>query len=326
MPALLPPSMQISGIAPSVGAGGGVPGVFIPPPQIPLLMPRGASIIQTLGASTSASGPTNITQTVTSTQVGTTLVWVVAVNASAAAALGGTPTGWTLLAHPTAQATLDTAIYVYPNNPGAITSVTFSSNATATTGGIAAYFYELGYVLPGTGNITFTTANGSSTSPGSSSPPTLIGNGGICIGYNAWVATPTWTGGCQPGVAQWTQAAQQTSTAGTTNAALQVGYFPISPYMAFTSPNGFQYFGTLSVSAVWAGGTAVFATTAVDHFIGVGGIGAGSGPQGVASGSTIGGLAVQTNGQGQAGQAVGMSGGGWNDTAPAKAGGNGFGY
>lgn len=237
MPALPPPSMQIGALAPG----------FSPlPPAGPMRTPNQnpavASVIQSAGASTSASGPTNITQTVTATQPGTFLVWAVAVNASAGAALGGTPAGWTLL-NSRVVATLALGLYVYQSNPGSLTSITFSSSATATTGGIASWFWEIDNCpWPAKGSIT---ATGSSTAPASGSVATLPS--GIMLGVVAWVLGTATFSNTATNSPPWVTNAQQSSTAGTTNAAIQTAQ--ATDAWAELAPNDIH--GTLSASAVW---------------------------------------------------------------------------
>jgi hypothetical protein len=251
MPALLPPSMQIGANPPGYSA---MPSTG--PIRTPMANPALPVTIQSAGFSTSVSGPTNISQTVTATKTGTYLVWGVAVNASAGAALGGTPAGWTLLTSQTV-ATLAAALYIFPGNPGALTSVTFSSNATATTGGIASWFWELD-------NVFFVTAkgvsaNGNSTSPASGSV-TPANNLNMMLGMVAWVlgaatlSAPTggWT----------TTNAQTSSTVGTTNAAIET----FSQIGAFGPPGAASLGATLSAGSVWVDGVLVVPSTASGNF------------------------------------------------------------
>lgn len=250
MPALPPPSMTIG--APVTGyAPFGVSG----PSRTPNSTPALPAQLQSAGAVTNASGPTNITQTVTATKAGTFLVWAVAVNASAAAALGGVPTGWTL-ATTQAVATLAVGVYVYPNNPGGITAVTFSSVATATTGGIAAWFWEIDNSF--TASAKSLSATGNSTSPASGSlAPASDAN--QILGVVAWVlgaATLTSTSTNSTGLS-WAFNAQQSSTAGTTNAAIQTG----STLNAYGPAGTVQAQGTLSAGAVWVAATIAIPST-----------------------------------------------------------------
>ena len=248
MPALPPPSMQIGALP---------PGYSMLPPNGPVRQlnqtPALPVIVQSAGANTTASGPTNITQTVTATQVGTYLVWVVAVNASAGAALGGTPTGWTLAAS-RSSATLAVGVYVQPANPGALTSVTFSSAATATTGGIASWFWEVDNCPFST--FSATSAVGSSTAPASGSVTPLPS--GLMLGMVAWVlgtATFTNTSTNSP---PWVTNAQQSSTGGTTNAAVRTGQ--TSDAFNSVAPNTWQ--GTLSASAQWVAAIVIVPSSA----------------------------------------------------------------
>src|SRR5271163_931411 len=133
MPALNPLT-ALGGLNPFGGA----------PLSLPLIATSGGGagpvIAQTATASTSVSGPASFTLSLTASQVGSTLVVFVAVNASAGAALGATPAGWTLVWSQTVG-TLAVGCYVYYNNPGGIASFILAS-PTATLGGIAGICYE----------------------------------------------------------------------------------------------------------------------------------------------------------------------------------------
>lgn len=250
MPALPPPSLQIGALAPGFS-----PMPPAGPVRTPQQTPAAPVIVQSAGAHTTSSGPTNITQTITATQQGTFLVWAVAVNASAGAALGGTPAGWTLTSVSSAVATLAFAVYIYPNNPGGLTSVTFSSNATATTGGIAAWFWELDNCPATAAVVRF--AAGTSTSPASGNLNPVL-DSMLMLGATAWVlGTATFTSTSTGGYA-WTVNAQQSSTAGTTNAAVQTG----SNTVPFGTPANAAYQGTLSASAVWVAAAIGIASSA----------------------------------------------------------------
>lgn len=245
MPALPPPSMQIGAPQPGYApyaVTGPMPGMNATPGAYP-------QFYQSAGATTTISGPTNISQTVTATRQNTLLVWAVAVNASAAAALGGTPTGWTL-ATSTITATLALGLYVMlaANNPGGIASVTFSSNATATTGGIASWFWEVPsapFAIP-SGGAHSTNGATSGTTSGSAVAPTEMT---LVLGATAWVlGASTWT--VTQGGSGWVVNAQQSSTNGTTNAALQTG----QNYSGLAiPPTTIPFGGTLSVAAQWCG-------------------------------------------------------------------------
>lgn len=293
MPALLPPSMQIGALPPGYMA---LPSVG--PIRTPMATPAMPTFIQSAGTSTSSSGPANITQTVTSTKVGSYLVWAVAVSASAAAALGGTPTGWTLLTSQT-QATLATAIYVFPGNPGAITTVTFSSSATATAGGIAAWFWEIDNVFFVTAKGT--SANGSSTSPASGSV-TPANDVNLELGVVSWVlgaaSLSAPTGG-------WTTTnAQQSSTAGATNNAALQTFSQTAPFGTATSV---AMGATLSGSSVWEAGVLAVPSTASGSF--------GTDPGGQAGGNF------------RIDQGAGYAAGGvWGPLGGTKPGGAGGGY
>lgn len=240
MPALPPPSMQIGALAPG----------FSPfPPTGPVRQtgqnPALATLLQNAGANTSASGPTNISQTVTATQVGTYLVWAVAVSASAASALGGTPTGWTLAASKSV-ATLSLGVYVFPNNPGGITAVTFSSNATATAGGIASWFWEVDNAPFAT--QTNASANATSTALASGAL-TPVADSALILGAGAWVLGTATLTDTSTNNLPWSINAQKSSTGGATNnAALRTS----STSGAFGAPAAAQFQGTLSASSVWA--------------------------------------------------------------------------
>lgn len=241
MPALPPPSMVIGAPMPGMAAGA----VVGSPVTNPNAMPAAATIIQQSGTSTAVSGPTNISQTVTATKVGTTLVWAVAVSASAASALGGTPTGWTLITSQSV-ATMSFALYALPNNPGAITTVTFSSNATATNGGIAAWFWEISTPLAvlqsGSAN-----ANSVNLAAGSITPTR---ENLICLGAGAWVLGAATSSDASTPASTFALNAQQSSTNGATNnAALRTASVLNTP-----AGTAFNYALTLTAGSVWCAG------------------------------------------------------------------------
>lgn len=238
MPALPPPSMQIGALAPG----------FSPlPPAGPVRgmqqMPALPVLTQSAGANTTSSGPTNITQNVTSTRSGTFLVWAVAVNASSGAALGGVPAGWTLLAS-RVVGTLALGIYVYQANPGGITSVTFSSGATATSGGIASWFWEVDNAPFAAGASGTATGGTTSVSSGAVTPGA---DSSLVLGIAAWVAGAVTFSDTSSGGTGWATNAQQTSTGGTTNAAIQTA----STTVPFGNPAALTFQGTLSGAVVW---------------------------------------------------------------------------
>lgn len=247
----------VGGLVPFGGAPLSVPAIAY------ANLPAPAEVEQTVTGSTSVSGPTSFTLTFASSEVGSALVVFVAVNASAAAALGPTPAGWTLV-WSQVVATLALGCYVYYNNPGGITAFTLSG-PTATTGGIAAIGYEVD-------NCPFTSdlnqnQTGSSTAPTSGAAqlqPPATNN--IILGAVAWVlGTATLTvGNTSPAGSIATTTAQISSTVGTTNAAI-VGTVIIQPAIASGASSGFIIGGTLSVSSVWDAGAINLRSTASDY-------------------------------------------------------------
>jgi hypothetical protein len=261
MPALNP----LTGLG-GLNPFGGAP-VSVPVVAYSSLPNGGASVVQTVTGSTSVNGPASYTLTFASSQVGSALVVFVTVNASAGAALGATPAGWTLV-WSQAVATLATGCYVYYNNPGAITSFTLSS-PTATTGGIAGVGYEV-QNAPFSAD-TFLSANGSSTTPASNASqlvPPATNN--IILGAIGWVAgavTLTFGNTTPAGTLTTAQGARTVSTVGTTNAAIQAVYF-IQPAMASIASTGFITSGTLSGAVVWEAGILNLRTLASDYSVG----------------------------------------------------------
>lgn len=251
MPALPPPSMTIGAPAP-----GYAPIAVSGPSRTPNSTPGLPVLVQSSQFFTNVSGPTNIVQPVTATKQGTYLVWVVTVVGSAATALGGTPTGWTLLASQT-TATLALGVYGYPNNPGGITSVTFSSNATATTGGIASQVWEVDNAFTATAAVR--SANGSSTAVASGSL-TAPSDNNLLLGAMGWVlgtATLTNTSTNSSGL-PWQNLVGVQSGSGTTNASLNT----LNSLGAFGAGAAAQVQGTLTVSSVWAAAIIALPSTA----------------------------------------------------------------
>jgi hypothetical protein len=259
MPALNPLT-ALGGLIPFGGAPISVPAVAYSGSMAP------GVIQQTATGSTNTSGPTSFTLACTSTQPGSALVCFVAVDASAGAALGATPTGWTLLWSQVVT-TLALGCYVYMNNPGAITSFVLAS-PTATLGGIAGILYEcINCPFPSDLNSSQT---GSSTGPASGAAqlqPPATNN--LILGAVAWViGTATLTvGNTTPAGAIAVTTAQVSSTNGTTNAAIR-GTVVNQPAMASGASTGFIIGGTLSVLSVWNAGILNLRSLASDYSVG----------------------------------------------------------
>lgn len=263
MPAIPSPSMIPGGLIPFGGAPLSVPQIGqLQPPAVPVLVQSGT-------ASTAVSGPASFTQNFPgATRVGTLLVWFVAVNASAGAALGPTPAGWTLL-WSQVVATLALGCYIYPNNPGGLTSATLSG-PTATTGGISGSFYEEANCPFIPGDVV-TNTNGNSTTPNSSATNAQIappGTNNFLFGAIAWVlgaATLSFNNNAAQGIqGGFVTTAQISSTNGTTNAALQTGIIVQQASVSANPAFGFRFAGTLTASSVWAAGLANARSLATD--------------------------------------------------------------
>lgn len=220
-------------------------------------------VVQSSTASTSASGPASFTQTVTATKVGSLLVWFVAVSASAGAALGATPAGWTL-AWSQVQGTLALGCYIQPLNPGGITTVTLSS-PTATAGGIAGAFFEVANCPYS--DVQTQNAQGSSSAMSSGTLLVPMGNQNIVLGAVAWVlgaATDT-PANVALANAAWTSLAQASSTGGATNNATLIASSMIQTSQVATAATGCRVAGTLSGSAVWNAGCLSLRSTGSDN-------------------------------------------------------------
>lgn len=259
MPALSTIS-PIGGLLPFGGAPASVPAIATS------VLPQPPNIVQSFTGSTAVSGPTTYTQSFPASQVGSALIVLVAVNASAAAALGATPAGWTLV-WSQVTATLALGCYVYYNNPGAITTFTLSS-PTATTGGIVSTGWEV-QNCPFISDVN-QNQNGNSTAPASGAAqlqPPATNN--LIVGAVAWVAgaiTLT-VGNTTPAGAITTTTAQVTSTNGTTNAAIR-GTIIIGPAQAAGASTGYIIGGTLSGAVVWDAGCCNLRSTASDYSVG----------------------------------------------------------
>jgi hypothetical protein len=259
MPALNPLT-GLGGLNPSGGAPASVPAVGYTGAD------SGPVVVQTATGSTAVSGPASFTLTFASTQVGSTLVVFVAVNASAAAALGATPTGWTLV-WSQVVGTLALGCYAFYNNPGAITAFTLAS-PTATLGGIAGIGYEV-QNCPFLSDLN-QNQTGNSTAPASGAaqlqPPATCNT---ILGAVAWVlgAATLTIGNTTPTGTIATTTAQISSTNGTTNAAIRATV-AIQPAMVSGASTGFIIAGTLSAGAVWDAGAINLRSLASDYSVG----------------------------------------------------------
>lgn len=250
MPALPPPSMQIGG--PEYG---NIPAAFPGPEAFGGLQPgiayTPATLIQQVSTATTVATPANLTVNVASTGVGNTLVALVAVAATGSSPGFSAPAGWIVQGGTlgnNAGNTLAGRFFVFPNNPGAITSVQFNiTNAN----GIAIAFYEFddnvvggsmdtlyGFLGGGPGNASF--SNGS-TAPSVVSYTPSVGPV-LLVGFECDVTGQAYTAAnVGPG---WIADTTATSTTGATLVVIR-------PFHTVTTPVGgqpYQIAGSLAGS------------------------------------------------------------------------------
>lgn len=240
MPALQPPSMQIAGLpagattlstAPvgpglAYGANTGLP-----------------SLVQQVAGNSSSAAPSSYTLSgITATKAGSYLVALVAVAESGAASVS-TPTGWQAVSGGSGNSagnTIGGRIFVYPNNPGGITSVAFST--LSGVNGVAVSFMEWAnvYALDGGYVASSSYSNGSTTPSAAAYTPSA--GPVLLIGFETDVTGQAYTA-ANVG-ANWTAGTTATSTSGATNVIIR-------PYYVVTTPTlrlAFQLAGTLAGS------------------------------------------------------------------------------
>lgn len=241
MPALNPPSMQIGALpmgastlttqpaGPSLGYG-----FNDAPAQL---------VQQVAGASSSAAPATFTLAGITATKVGTCLVALVSVAQSGAASVS-TPSGWTVVAGASgsnAGNTLGARAFLYPANPGGITSVVFST--LSGVNGIAVWLGEFSSVFaadPAYANATY--SNGS-TAPAATAYTPIVGPV-LLVGCESDVTGQAYTPANTGVGTAWVAGTTATSTTGATNTILR-------PFWTLTTPelqSPYQLKGTLAGS------------------------------------------------------------------------------
>jgi hypothetical protein len=260
MPAISPPT-ALGGLVPFGGAPISNPTIALNNGNV-----SPGVVQQTTTGASNVSGPTTYTHTFASTLVGSTLVIFVAVNASAGAALGATPAGWTLQ-WSQVVATLALGCYVYYNNPGAITAFTLG-NPTATAGGISSVGYEVpNCPFPSDVNSSQTGSSTSAASGAAQLQPPATNN--VVLGCVAWVrgSGVLTVGNTTPSGTIAASTSQINSVNGTSNVAI-LGTVAIQPAMASGASTGFIIGGTISVSSVWNAGILNLRSLASDYSVG----------------------------------------------------------
>lgn len=248
MPALPPPDMQIGALPPGYGplapTGPGLAQGF----NLGL-----ATLVQQVAGASSSAAPVTFTLSgITSTRVGTFLVACVALAESGAATVS-TPTNWTAVTGANlsnAGNTLGGRVYVFPNNPGAITSVAFTT--LTAVNGIAVWFGEFSNVYT-VDSAYGTPGNGTySNSAAAVSAPNYTPNVGpvLLVGMECDVTGQAYTAANIGGT--WVAGTTATSTLGATNTIIR-------PFFAVTTPTintPFQLAGSLA-GAIASGASLV---------------------------------------------------------------------
>jgi hypothetical protein len=237
MPALQPPSMQI-GALPS-GASSVTP---LPPgPALAYGFNEGLpSLVQQKAGNSTAAAPATFTlSAIPATTAGTFLVCCMSIAESAAATVS-TPTNWTAVAGASAGNagnTLGGRVFVYPNNPGGITSVVFSTITGAN--GVAVWFGEFANAQALDAVYAAATFVNTSTTPSATAYVPAAGPV-LLVGFECDVTgqayTPANVG------ANWVAGTTATSTLGATNTIIRPFYVVTDP----TSNLTYQLAGTLA--------------------------------------------------------------------------------
>lgn len=238
MPALPPPDMQIGALPPGYGP--------LPPtgPGLGQGFNLGLpTLVQQVAGASSSAAPASFTLSgITSTRIGTFLVVCVALAESAAPAIT-TPANWTIVTGANvgnAGNTLGGRIYVYPNNPGAITSVAFTT--LTNVNGIAVWFGEFSnvytvdnaYGTPGSGTFSNSATAVSAPSYTPAIGPVLLA--GMEADITGQVYTPANVG------TTWVAGTTATSTLGATNTIIRPFFTVATPTINTT----FQLAGSLA--------------------------------------------------------------------------------
>lgn len=240
MPALQPPSMQIAALP--TGAS-----TVTPLPPGPALQygfnDAQPSLVQQVAGASSAAAPATFTLAgITATKAGSFLVCCVAAALSGAPTIS-TPSGWTPVAGASGTSagnTIAGRLFVYPNNPGGITSVAIAT--LAGVNGIACWFGEFTNVQA----VDPLYAGAAAATNGSTAPSatayTPTAGPVLLVGLEADVTGQAYTA-ANVG-SNWIAGTTATSTLGATNCILR-------PFYVVTNPEpGVQYqlAGTLAGS------------------------------------------------------------------------------
>lgn len=247
MPALPPPSMQIAGLPNGMAS-------VSPLPSGPALQygfnTAPASLVQQVANHSTSAAPASFTLSgITATKAGSYLVALVAVAESGAASVS-TPTNWTAVpgsAGDSAGHTIGGRIFVYPNNPGGITSVAFST--LSGVNGIAVSFFEWANVYALDGNYVATASYSNGSTAPSAAAYTPSAGPALLIGFECDLTGQAYTA-ANTGL-NWVAGTTTTSTTGATNAIIR-------PFYVLTTPElnvPYQLKGTLAGSI--ANGTSL---------------------------------------------------------------------
>lgn len=216
---------------------------------------------QTASASSSAAPASFAPAFGGATTAGTTLIALVATANSAVGATITTPTNWTLIGSLNI-ASIGLWAYIFPNNGGGITTVTFAG--LSNINGLAVSLLEFsgmpvgavldaqtgGPVLGSVGSIFTSNASASALSTTAVTPRT--GNG-LWIGLvaSSSAQTPTSTSTPSAGIGAWNAGTTATSTVGATNITSKSlwstfgPFFPAVPMQVSLTTGGAVFVGAL---------------------------------------------------------------------------------
>lgn len=200
------------------------------------------SLVQQVANHSTTAAPASFTLSgITSTKAGNFLVCLVSVAQSGAATIS-TPTNWTAVSGATganAGNTLGGAAFIYPNNPGSITSVVFSS--LTGVNGISVWFAEFSNVYVRDTAYASVAYNNSGTAPAATAYTPSIGPV-LLVGMESDVTGQAYTAANVGD--SWVTGTTTTSTGGATNTIIRPFYSVCTPFLT----KSFQLKGTLAGS------------------------------------------------------------------------------